>query len=212
MKKLKATKREAQTKVKQLRRDGFVPGCIYGKGLDPSLMFQCSERDALIFLKSHSEGAMATVTVDGEEFQTILKEASRIPISTNLEHLSFQKLTQGNKVKGKIDIILRNEELAKGQVKHIIYSVEYRALPKDLIDKIEIDLAGKEIGTSYTLADFPELNNDKIELFMPLDSLIAEVVNVTEMDMGEDEVEEDVDVMVKTVAETEAEAEEAEEN
>lgn len=209
MKILKTTKREPQTKMKQLRRDGFVPGCIYGKGLDPSLMFQCEEREAIAFLKSHSEGSIATVTVDGEEFSTILKEASKLPISTHLEHLSFQKLTEGNKVKGKIDIILRNVDLAKGQVKHILYNIEYRALPKDLIDKIEIDLAGKEIGTSYTLADFPKLNNDKIELFMPLDSLIAEVVNVTTM-AEEETTDEAVDVMVKTVAETEAEAKEEE--
>lgn len=192
MTKLETMKRETKTKVKQLRRKGIVPGCIYGKEFDPSLMIQFSEKDAMAFLKSHSIGSPATVKVGDEEFETILKEVSRIPMSSHIEHLSFQKLTKGVKITGKVDLVLKNEDLAKGQVKHILYDVDYRAYPKDIVDRIEIDLEGKDIGTAYTFEDIPELNNDKIELLMPMDSLIAEVVEISKMEIPEKvEVEEE---------------------
>lgn len=190
MTKLETMKRETKTKVKQLRRKGIVPGCIYGKEFDPSLMIQFSEKDAIAFLKSHSTGSPATVKVGDEEYDTILKEVSKIPMSPHIEHLSFQKLTKGVKITGKVDLILKNEDLAKGQVKHILYSVDYRSLPKDIVDRIEIDVEGKNVGTSYTFEDIPELNNENIELLMPLDSLIAEIVEVSQMHVEEKEIEE----------------------
>jgi len=190
MTKLETMKRETKTKVKQLRRKGIVPGCIYGKEFDPSLMIQFSEKDAIAFLKSHSTGSPATVKVGDEEYDTILKEVSKIPMSPHIEHLSFQKLTKGVKITGKVDLILKNEDLAKGQVKHILYSVDYRSLPKDIVDRIEIDVEGKNVGTSYTFEDIPELNNENIELLMPLDSLIAEIVEVSQMQVEEKEIEE----------------------
>lgn len=192
-------KRDPKDKPKFLRRNGFIPGCIYGKNFDPSLLFQVPERELNAFLRENSVGSTVTVKVDDQEVSTILKEVTVIPLTPHYEHICFQELIKGKKLIGNAKLTLKNADKAKGEVEHLLYEVEYKTIPQYLVQEVVIDLEGKKIGDAITLADLPELNNEHIDLLMPLDSVVVEMKEII---VHEEETDEDEPVVVTAEVET----------
>lgn len=175
---LKTMKRNPEVKPKRLRREGFIPGCIYGKSFNPSLMIQVPEKEVHSFLKEKAAGSTAILTYEGKDILTILKEVTMVPLTPNVEHLTFQELIKGEKVIGTVKINLANHDHVPGAIKHLIYEVQYKATSDYLLEEVIIDMAGKKLGDRITLADIPELNNENIDLLSPLDSLVVEIKEI----------------------------------
>jgi large subunit ribosomal protein L25 len=184
-------KRDPKAKAKHLRREGFVPGCVYGKNYNPSLLIQIPEKDALAFLKHCSVGSTATLSYGNKKINTILKEATMVPLSPNIEHLTFQELVKGEKVIGTVKLTLANKSHVDGVTKHILYEVQYKATSEYLIEEIIIDMEGKKIGDHIKLEDIPELNTPHIDLLSPTDSLVVEVVELRVKEEPESDETED---------------------
>ncbi len=191
MSKLTVLKRNPEIKAKRLRREGFIPGCVYGKNFNPSLLIQVSEKDVHSFLKTSSAGSVVTLSYEKQKIHTILKEVSMVPLSPKIEHLTFQELIKGEKVIGTVKLTLLNKEHVEGATKHLLYDVQYKATSEYLLEEILLDMDGMKVGDQITLADIPELNNEHIELLSPLDSLVAEVKEIFITDeTSEEEAEE----------------------
>lgn len=196
---LQTMERNPDIKPKKLRREGFVPGCVYGKNFNPSLLIQIPEKDARAFLKANSTGSTVTICYGKKKIFSILKDVTMVPLTPNIEHLTFQELIKGDKVIGTVKFILTNKEHVDGMTTQNIYDVQYKAIPEYLIDEITIDMDGKKIGDQITLEDLPELNNENIELLIPIDSLIAEVKEIfikEEEPVEEDAVESSEPVVI----------------
>ncbi len=198
---LQTIKRDSASKVKKLRREGLVPGCVYGKNFDPSLMIQIPEKELQSFFKTNSIGSTVTVEYEGKKINTILKEVTLLPLSSHIEHISFQELIKGNKVIGTAKIILDNKEFIKGQIKHILHEIQYKAIPEYLFDEIHLDLSEKKIGDTILLSDIPELNSEHIELLIPADSMVVDIAEIfiAKDEDEEEDAEEVVDIASPTV-------------
>jgi large subunit ribosomal protein L25 len=155
---------------------------------NPSLLIQVPEKDVHTFLKTSSTGSTVTLSYGRKKIHTILKEISMVPLTSKVEHLTFQELIKGEKVIGTVKLTLKNKEHVEGATKHLIYDVQYKATSEYLLEEVILDMEGKKIGDQITLADIPELNNEHIDLLSPLDSLVVEV---KEIFIVEDEVAEE---------------------
>lgn len=170
---LQAMTRDMGTKAKKLRREGFVTGSICGKALEHSVLLQFKQNEAQKQLAHTGVGGRVTVEVDGTSYQTIIKDISFDPLTHHYIDISFQQLVAGEKIKNTAEIIFRNEDKAKGYITSNLSEITYRALPKDLIDKIEIDVSAYPIGTNLTVADLEISKNPAIEvLTSPEDSVL----------------------------------------
>jgi len=196
---LKAMQRNPEIKAKRLRREGFVPGCVYGKNFNPSLLIQVPEKDVHSFLKTNSAGSAVIISYGRKKIHTILKEVSMVPLSPKVEHLTFQELIKGEKVIGTVKLTLLNKDHVEGATKHLIYDVQYKATSEYLIEEVLLDMEGKKVGDQITLADIPELNTEHIELLSPLDSLVAEVKEIFVSEEISDEEVENEDVIQPVV-------------
>ena len=98
-------------------------------------------------------------------------------MSNELEHLSFQTLVAGEVVTSAARIVLVNREKVTGMVQQPQSEVSYRALPSNLIDKIEIDLDGMKIGTSMRIGDLDIAKNPDIEVLSPLDTMVFSIAD-----------------------------------
>ncbi len=169
---LKAENRSTEKKSKQLRREGIIPGIIVGKSLEESLSVQFSKKDITAFLKTHSVGSTVSVTLGAEKYTALLREVSNAPVSFEVEHLRFQVL-KGEAVHSTVPVVLLNRELAGGVVHQPISEIAYRARPDDLIEKIEVNVAGLMPGTVIRISDLPVFKNSAIELQTPPERAIA---------------------------------------
>ena len=123
----------------------------------------------------------------------LLREATYKPATYELEHLSFQALIADEVVESVARIILLNREKVSGMVQQPQFEVAYRALPAHLIERIELDLEGFDIGDSIRVEDLEIAKDSNIEIITPLDTLVVSVVDsrVIEETLDEGDVEEE---------------------
>lgn len=175
MYKLKAEIRNKGMKGRQLRREGLIPGVLFAKHLEESISIQIPQRDAEHFLMSNSIGYKLELVVDGKKHMALLKDVTYTPGVNKLEHLSFQAMKAGEMVTSIAHIVLLNREKVYGVVQQTLSELSYRALPSDLVEKIVLDLDGKEVGYSVTVADLDASKNEAVEILSPPESLVVSI-------------------------------------
>ncbi len=195
---LKADPRDTKLKPKQLRREGMIPGVLYGKSLEASLSIQFSQADAVRFLRSGTVGSRAELAVGDRKYPALLREVTYKPATRDLEHLSFQALVADEVITSIAHLILLNREKVAGMVQQPQNDISYRALPAHLFDRIEIDLEGKTTGDSMRVGDLDIADNPDIEILTPLDAMVfaisdpRAIATTTDVDTDEEgEVETD---------------------
>jgi large subunit ribosomal protein L25 len=157
---LKAGKREITgRKVKSLRRRGFVPAVIYGRGFD-SLPIQVPLKD---FEKVYTEAGESTVVyldLDGKEYPTIIQEVAKDPVGDELLHADFYKVRLDEKIKAEIPLNFVGESPAVKNLGGIlvknISEIEVEGFPQDLPHQIDVDVSSlKELKSHILVKDLP---------------------------------------------------------
>ena len=200
---LNAKTRDMSKKAKALRREGLITASMCGKDLPESLSLVIDANEATQFMKNHHVGSEATLVVDGKEYDTMIKSADKDHLNTHYLDMTFQHLIATEKVKGVAEIILLNEDRTAGFLTRDISTVEYKAYPKDIVDKIEIDVSKLPIGTEITVGDLDIAKNADIDVTTPLDSSVLHIAEHQHMDAPAEAV---LEADEEAAAEKEAEA------
>lgn len=133
-------------KVWRLRKEGIVPGVIYGHGFDPILVQ--SEYNVLEKVV-HDAGKHSPVhvTVDGKKKIALIKDVERDPVKSRIQHVSFHAVKANELVHAEVPIHLvglgeSEAEKAGLIILQAIESVEIKAKPADLPEALEISVVG----------------------------------------------------------------------
>ncbi|MYE06197.1 MAG: 50S ribosomal protein L25, partial [Chloroflexi bacterium] len=80
-------------KVKQLRRDGWVPGNVYGRRQE-SRAIQTELAEIQRVFGAVDRNAVVSMSIDGtsETIPVVLREIQRHPVTRNLLHLDFYQV------------------------------------------------------------------------------------------------------------------------
>lgn len=155
---LKATKRSVVGKqVSKLRRAGQLPGVIYGHNTQPIIISLEAHSTGLILPKLTSS-SIVTIELDGKLIPTLVREKQKNYIKNELIHVDFQAVSLTEKINAEIVIHFHGLSPAvkdySAIVVHNLNSLEVEALPNDLPERIEVDLAGlANIGDSIHVRD-----------------------------------------------------------
>jgi large subunit ribosomal protein L25 len=140
--------------VRRLRREGFVPGIVYGGGDEP-LSFQVESRKLRNALQ-HA-GAVLDLSVDGAQATpVVLKELSRHPVSGATMHIDLLRVRLDRKIQSTVVLELIGTEAAPGAreggvLEHVMRELTIEALPNDIPDSIQHDVSEMQIGDTVTL-------------------------------------------------------------
>ena len=142
---LKAEKRkDLGRKVKKLRRDGILPGNLYGK----KIKSEAVQLDANEFLKTYKEvgeTGLLELAINRDKRNMLIHNVQLDPVTDAPLHADFMQVDLKQKVTAGVPIELVNESPAEkqglGTVVQYIDEVEVEALPTDLPDKFEIDVS-----------------------------------------------------------------------
>ena len=96
---LEAQVREDKGKgfVKKLRREGFLPGVLYGLDVE-TLPVTVNVRDLSRILRSAGENALIRLEVNGKEHITLVRELQRHPVRGDLIHVDFFQISLKEKL------------------------------------------------------------------------------------------------------------------
>lgn len=194
--------RDQSLNGKQLRRQGIIPAVLFGKHLEKSISIQIPKGDVVQFLNGNSIGSKVDLSIGKKKYMALLKDVDYIPSVNLIQHLSFQAMTAGEKVTSVVHVMLHNKEKVDGIVQQSHSEIPYKALPADLVDKIDIDLAGMHVGDSVSVGELEFFKNKDIEVLIPTDSLVFSITAHIAV-VAEDDAEKAVPAAVPAVAEKE---------
>ena len=136
---LKAEKRSMSIKAKRLRREGFVTGNIFGKEIRESIPIKIERTAAERLLKTCNKGSQILLDVDGQAYDSLIKDISFNSMKGLVEEIDFQALVSGEKVHSVAEIILLNhDKVISGILQQQLQEVSYKALPDALVDKVRV--------------------------------------------------------------------------
>jgi large subunit ribosomal protein L25 len=165
-------------KVKKLRREGLLPGNVYGKGLD-SHALQVKLTDFETVYKEAGETGLVDLTYDGKTKPVLIKNLQMNHATRTLLHVDFYQVNLKEKVKTTVPVVLLGEAKAVtdkiGLVLQNLSEVEIEALPDKLPENIEISVeALAEIGEQLTVADLKA--PEDVTILTDLAQTVAKVV------------------------------------
>jgi large subunit ribosomal protein L25 len=145
---------------RRLRRDGFVPGVLYGKGQETQA-FAVPERELRRALTSEY-GMHAILDLILEDHQephhAVLKEYQLEATKAKLLHVDLQevRLDQAIVVPVPVDLVGTPEGVVQGGVVgQIVHEVHVEALPMEVPDRLALDVSALAIGEGVRVADIP---------------------------------------------------------
>lgn len=154
---LKAENREiVGSKVRKMRREGFVPATVFGKTITSSSLKVSAVEFNKVY-KYAGETSLIWLQVDSEtkERPTLVKNVSTDPIKGKIIHIDFHQVNLKEKVTANVPVeIIGESQLVKDGLAVLdthLQELEVEALPTDIPEKIVFDISTlKEIGDSFS--------------------------------------------------------------
>ena len=142
---------------RRLRRQGLVPGIVYGAGRDPELI--ALVHNDLVQHLDHEAfySHILSLKQGADSQQVILKDLQRHPAKPFVLHADFLRVSATEKLRTQVPIHFINEEQAAGvkmggAISHHMTSVEITCLPNDLPEFIEVDMTELMVGDTVLMS------------------------------------------------------------
>ena len=142
---------------RRLRRDGKVPGVLYGLGQDPEI-FSVDYGDLRGALNTDAGlNALIQLSVNGTNQLSILKTLQRHPVKDEVIHVDFVRVDPNQELAVEVPIIL--EGVAKkvtdqnGMVDQTMFSLSVLSLPDSIPNELTADVSELEINDAIRVSD-----------------------------------------------------------
>jgi large subunit ribosomal protein L25 len=147
---------------RRLRKQGFVPGVLYGK--TEARAIAINERDLRSALTTSSGlHAVLDVVLEGQTtaHPSILKEYQRDPIRGHVRHVDLQEVRLDVAIQATVQVHLIGSEDAPGVREGGVLSapsttLNVEALPMEMPESIEADVSALQMGDTLRLEDLPK--------------------------------------------------------
>jgi large subunit ribosomal protein L25 len=141
--------------TRRLRREGFVPGIVYGQGGE-ARPFQVSDRELrVILIEGHT---LLDLEMDGSKaVPVVIKEQQHHPVRGDVMHMDCLEVRLDEEIQSEVPLELEGTEQAPGVkeggvLEHVTHEITISALPTAIPESIGADVSGMEIGDTLQLS------------------------------------------------------------
>jgi len=171
--------------IKLVRNNGKVPGVYYSKH-DAPVHLAVTE-NAINPLVYTSETHLISLKINENIYDCVIKDIQFDPLTDKIVHFDLIGLTSGEMFQIEVPVQLHGTPVGikeGGIVQHLIHKLEIECLPKDIPQRIDIDITELKIGDAVHVRDL------KLENITILNSEESVVVSVTHPKIEKEPVEE----------------------
>ncbi|MGE3145397.1 MAG: 50S ribosomal protein L25/general stress protein Ctc [Pseudorhodoplanes sp.] len=166
---LKATARPKAGKgaARAVRREGRVPGVIYGDKKPPlAISLDHKELNQRIYA-GHFLTTLYDIEIDGSKHRVIPRDFQLDPIKDHPVHVDFMRLGEGAKIRVNVPVHVFGTEKSPGikrggAVNIVTHAIEVICPPESIPQSIDVDVSGLEINYSKHLSDIALPDNVKV--------------------------------------------------
>jgi large subunit ribosomal protein L25 len=183
--------------TRRLRREGRVPGVIYGGGAGP-VPFDVDAR--ILRHALAARGAVLELAIDGDTTPAVLKEAHYDPVRGDTLHVDFLRVRLDVAISATVLLDLTGAEEAPGVkeggvLEQITRELNIEALPGDIPESIQHDVSQMVIGDTVTL-DAVKAPPGVTLLDDPEETVVATLVPPTvDIEAEEEALEEETELV-----------------
>jgi large subunit ribosomal protein L25 len=192
--------------ARRMRREGLVPGVIYGGGDEPE-HFAVDGR-ILRNTLAHAGAILEVALGDAKGTPVLVKDVQRHPVRGHAIHVDLLRVRMDEAIHTTVSIELTGAEDAPGVSEGGVLSQETRevnieALPGDIPDSIVVDVSGMEMNATLTLSTVTPPSGVTL-LDDPEETVIATITPPTA-----EPVEEEIETETEIVGDEAVDSEEA---
>ena len=154
--------RAGSAESRRLRREGLIPGVLYGRGKKPHAICIPERELRRVLTGGHGLHAILDVVLEGQKTShaSILKEFQRDPLKGKLIHVDLQEVPLDQPIQSAVVVELMGEAVGTregGVLSQVSREITVQALPLEMPDRIELDVSGMAIGDTLRLTDLPAM-------------------------------------------------------
>lgn len=165
-------------KPRRLRKEGYIPGVIYGMGKEP-VSTKISAADLRSFLSGSGKNSVF-YTEFAEEFNVsaLIKDIQYHPVTKDVIHIDIQRVSMDEKIETNVPVRIIGAEKVKrngGIIQHQLHEVSIEALPLNVPKYVNADITDMVPGQNFTasMLEIPE----GVTLLTPPDEVILSITH-----------------------------------
>lgn len=174
--------RKKENNLKALRKNGLIPAVLYGKKTGSHIIL-INYKEFLKAFAKHSISSFINILsneagVNGK--MAVIKEIQKDPVTDGIIHVDLHEISMDEKI--EIEAVIHFNGKPEGVklggiLEPLMRHIAIKGYPKDIIDTVNIDVSGLNIGDIIHVGD---LNlGDKIEIITEKDAAIVTVAEPT---------------------------------
>ncbi len=184
--------------ARKLRSEGKLPAIFYGPKANPIILsIDYVQLKKMIKGKS-AENIIFDLRIDsgekGQSKKVMIKEIQKDPVTRDYLHVDLYEIAMEKEIEINIPVYLINTPIgvSKGGIlEHPRRELRVLCMPKDLVEKIDIDVSGLDIGQSLHIGDinFPPGLKSTEDASLTIITVVAPITAAEEEEVGEEETE-----------------------
>ncbi len=188
-------RKAGKSEAKKLRREGSIPAVVYGYEFE-NINIEVNKHKLMSILRKSRRNDRFTLNIEGEEepINVFIKHVQKDPVTDEIIHIDFYKLTPNKMVSVEVPIAIKGE--AKGvKLGGDLYQARKRvkvlALPEYIPNEITVDVSELDIGDVIHVFDLKLPEHVKIDSSRNF-TVVAVVGKTKQEEISEEEEEETI--------------------
>jgi large subunit ribosomal protein L25 len=126
-------------KVKNLRKQGLVPGVIYGPALNETVQVSVDEKIFSKFYQVHGHSTLLELTSSGKSYQVLIRDVQLEPVRRNPVHVDFFAPNLMKETTASVPLMLINTPDGPGIFSPHLSELHVSGLPREIPARMEVD-------------------------------------------------------------------------
>jgi large subunit ribosomal protein L25 len=146
-------------RAQRLRRQGLIPGVLYGKGHARAIAV---EERALRTALTGTSGlhAILDVVIEGQKtpHHAVLKDFQQHAIRGTITHVDFHEIRLDQPIQATVTVLLVGDSVGVrqgGVIQQVTRELQVQALPTSIPEHIDVDVSDLDVGAAVRLEDIP---------------------------------------------------------
>lgn len=125
--------------VKNLRKQGLVPGVVYGPGLKETVQISVNEKIFSKFYQVHGHSTLLKLNSGGKHYQVLIRDVQVDPVRRNPVHVDFFAPNLKRETTASVPLVLHNTPDGPGIFTPHLSELHVSGLPREIPARIEVD-------------------------------------------------------------------------
>ncbi|MDR2102262.1 MAG: 50S ribosomal protein L25 [Treponema sp.] len=141
--------------ARRIRRTGRIPAVLYGRS-GQSLSIDLDALEFVNGVKNISESTIVKIEVDGKPYEAFVKDTQRNIQDGNILHVDFYEVESGVALRARVSVHIHGNPIGvrEGGIPEFpLHEVEVECLPKDLPERIDVDVSNLKVNQSIHVRD-----------------------------------------------------------